>query len=307
MKRILSIDGGGIRGLIPAVQLALLEERMDKPVHQLFDMVAGTSAGGINALALTGPKWYWAHQLVDFYTEWGPKIFSRSLARTLLSGNQLLKSKYDGTELDKALYAYFGDTRLSECSLPVLVPSFEMITYSPYFFKSHVAWTDPSSDFLLRDVARASSSAQSYFPPHKVDQYVFTDGGVFANNPAACALAEAVKLWPNEHYFILSLGTGRSTPKFPSISDWGLVRWAEPLINILLDAVVDVIDYQMDKVLGTDFMRIQPVIPQVMAKIDRTEATYLEGIAAYARGVMDTAALDAIAERLLDAPSGPSK
>jgi uncharacterized protein len=108
MKRILSIDGGGIRGLIPAIQLALLEERTDKPVHQLFDMVAGTSSGGINALALAGPTWRWASRVVDFYTEWGPKIFSRSLGRTLLSGNQLLKSKYDGTELDKALYEHFG-------------------------------------------------------------------------------------------------------------------------------------------------------------------------------------------------------
>jgi uncharacterized protein len=174
-----------------------------------------------------------------------------------------------------------------------------MTTYSPYFFKSQVARADPSSDFLIRDVARATSSAQSYFPPHKVDKYVFTDGGVFANNPSACALAEAVKLWPNEHYFILSLGTGRSTPKFPSVSDWGLLRWAEPLINILLDAVVDVIDYQMDKVLGPDFMRIQPVIPQAMAKIDRTEPDYLSGIADYARGVMDPAVLDVVSARLL--------
>jgi patatin-like phospholipase/acyl hydrolase len=212
--RILSIDGGGIRGILPAMVLAQIEKLTQRPIAHLFDLVAGTSTGGILALGLTIPKssrrpLYAAQEFVDMYEREGTRIFSRSLFRTLFTTDSLLWKKYSSQGIEQVLYEYFGDARLSDAVTDVLVTSYEIERRFPFFFKSTNARQRPDYDFAARDIARATSAAPSYFEPMKLptgtnsEHYTLIDGGVFANNPAACALVEERTNHPDANGYLV--------------------------------------------------------------------------------------------------------
>ena len=219
MVRILSIDGGGIRGIIPAMVLAEIERRARQPIAKLFDLIAGTSTGGIIALGLTIPKCpgaplYSAQRFVELYEHQGARIFSRSLLRALFAVDNLTWKKYSSGGVEQVLEEYFGESRLRDAVTDVLVTSYEIERRFPFFFKSSNARRRADYDFRARDVARATSAAPSYFEPMKLpsgtnsDYYTLIDGGVFANNPAACALVEARATLEDSDYLVVSLGTG---------------------------------------------------------------------------------------------------
>lgn len=257
--KILSIDGGGIRGIIPAIVLTEIEKRTGRPVSQLFDLVAGTSTGGILALGLTIPKTkgaplYTAQNLVEMYEREGRRIFSRSLLRKLFACDNLTWKKYSSTGIEQVLLEYFGDSRLRDAATEVLITSYEVERRFPFFFKSCHARERLDYDFPARQIARATSAAPTYFEPMKLftgtnsDHYTLIDGGVFANNPAACALVEACTTFPDASaYLMVSLGTGALMRSLPlSVAKyWGSVRWAKPLIDIVFDGVSSTVDYQL--------------------------------------------------------------
>jgi hypothetical protein len=190
--KILSIDGGGIRGIIPAMVLAELERLTGRPACELFDLVAGTSTGGIIALGVTvpgeggKPRWS-AHDLADLYVSEGPKIFHRSLARTIRTLDGLLVEKYAASGLEAALERYMADTRLPQALTKVLITSYDIHKHEPFFFKSfkprarvassprdgaaeQAAASSPPqpADYPMRVVARATSAAPTYFEPEPV-------------------------------------------------------------------------------------------------------------------------------------------
>lgn len=259
MIRILSIDGGGIRGIIPAVLLAEIEKRTARPAAKLFDLIAGTSTGGILALGLTVPKTpraplYAAESLVAMYEQQGCRIFSRSLSRKLFACDNLTWKKYSSDGIEDVLEYYFADARLSHAVTDVLIPSYEIERRFPFFFRSTKARARRDYDFRARDVARATSAAPSYFEPMKLltgtveHHYTLIDGGVFANNPAACALVEARTTYPEAGaYLIVSLGTGTLMRNLPLgiAKYWGAARWAKPLLDIVFDGVSSTVDYQL--------------------------------------------------------------
>lgn len=260
MKRILAIDGGGVRGVIPAMLLAELETQSGKPVSELFDLVVGASTGGILALGLVAPDpkdverpRYTAQQFLGFYKEESHKIFDKSLFFKITRG--IFTSRYQARALEKALEKYFGPTMLSEAIVHVVVPSYELHGRFTAFFKSRDIHTKKiERDVLMRDVARAASAAPTYFIPKKIKEYPkasFIDGGVFANNPAMCAYAEAKEIFPDEELLIVSLGTGNPqlTIQFEKFRSWGLLGWAKPLWYIMADGSSDVVDYQLKFVL----------------------------------------------------------
>ena len=202
--KVLSLDGGGIRGLVPAMMLAEIEGRTGKPISALFDLIAGTSTGGILTLGLTRPgadgkPAFSAEHLMDIYENQGDEIFSTSLLNSLLSLWGLMNKKYDATRLEALLLDYFGDTQLSEALTDVLITSYDIRTHRPWFFKSRRARRDESQDFLMREVARCTSAAPTFFEPHHLIKSIrdekraaaLIDGGVMANNPSMCAFAEA--------------------------------------------------------------------------------------------------------------------
>ena len=188
--RILSIDGGGIRGLIPAVVLDRVEQRVGRPIADCFDLIAGTSTGGIIAVALTRagedgrPRWS-AAEVIELYESQGPRIFDRSLFQALSSGFGIEDEKYPRANLEAALDHYLGDARLRDALTDLLIAAYETEQRFPFFFKRRRAREDPAYDFPIADVAYATSAAPTYFEPLKletdtVDHFSLIDGGVYA-------------------------------------------------------------------------------------------------------------------------------
>lgn len=285
--RILSIDGGGIRGLIPAVILDRLERQVGRPVAECFDLIAGTSTGGILAVALTragedgAPMWP-AAQLIDLYETEGPRIFNRSVFRTISSAFAIEDEKYPRENLEAALRHYLGEARLRDALTDLLVAAYETEQRFPFFFKRRRAREDPAYDFPLRDVAYASSAAPTYFEPLKletadsVDYFSLVDGGVYASNPAMCAYAEARRHQPERPVMIVSLGTGELTRSLPydEVKGWGLREWIwphTPILSAMFDGMSDTVDYQLTQLLDEElYFRFQPKLD--LAKDDMDDA-----------------------------------
>ena len=233
--RILAIDGGGIRGLIPALVLAEVERRTEKRVAELFDLVAGTSTGGILACALSvpgpdgGPR-YTAEELTQLYVTEGPRIFHRSLVKQLFSLGGIADERYDDDGLRTALDTYLGEAYLSEALVPILVTAYEIEDRFAFFFRSERARDKATYDYALTDVAHATSAAPTYFEPHRVTDaagarsYSLVDGGVYATNPAMCAYVDVVEAGRADEIRVLaSLGTGEAIRPIPyeKARGWG--------------------------------------------------------------------------------------
>ncbi|MBW4493334.1 MAG: patatin-like phospholipase family protein [Oscillatoria princeps RMCB-10] len=310
--RILSIDGGGIRGIIPGQILVLLEEKLQKRtgnpearIADFFDFIAGTSTGGILTCIYLCPDpqnpgrpRFTAQEAVEFYLQRGKRIFSRTLWQKIRSLGGIIDEKYSAEPLEKLLANYFLDLKLSQLLKPCLIPAYDIQKRRAYFFTQHDAVADDKSDFLVRDVARATSAAPTFFEVAKVTSltnnfYPFIDGGVFANNPALCAYAEVrTKLKDKlseadpssgnpaaKTAVLLSLGTGniKERYEYEKAKDWGKIQWVRPVINITMTGVAETVDFQTKQVFYTlnkqeQYLRINPVIRNnsPMAVMDNT-------------------------------------
>jgi predicted acylesterase/phospholipase RssA len=269
--KILSIDGGGIRGIIPALVLAEIERRTGRPAAATFDLIAGTSTGGLLACALAKPGAQSAEELVALYETEGPRIFSRSVFQRIRSGEGLLDEKYDASALEEVLSRYLDDARLRDTTTDIIVTAYDTERRRPEFFKSTRAREDAARDVPLREVARATAAAPTYFQPALVSGRPLIDGGVFAVNPGMCALAEVRRDTPGAEVVLISLGTGQLTRPFPydEVKDWGLVEWARPLIDVVFDGASDVVDYQLTQLLGLErFFRFQTELTNASDDLD---------------------------------------
>jgi uncharacterized protein len=277
VRRVLSVDGGGIRGLLPAVLLAALEGRENRLVGQLFDLVAGTSTGGIIACgaALGVP----AAHMVALYHDRGGAIFDRSVFQNAESVFGAVGAKYDPEPLEHELGAVLGDRWLHDpVSAELLVPSYVCKLPAPsdedgdgvaeqassFFFKSWKARADSRVDFHLRDIARATSAAPTYFPAARImnakgETFVCVDGGVFANNPALCAWAAAKQLWPNDDIQVVSLGTGTKVLPIDA-ADWGALEWLPHIFSTFMDGAADTVSYVAQDILGPSFVRCEMAV-----------------------------------------------
>jgi patatin-like phospholipase/acyl hydrolase len=301
--RVLAIDGGGIRGLIPALVLAELEDRSDRPVFELFDLMAGTSTGGILVSALCAPGQLPAAEVAQIYEEEGPRIFDRSIWQRIQSAEGLIDEKYDATALDQALDRFIGDKRLSAARPDLLVPTYDTAAPGPHFFKTTKARDDPADDARLADVARATSSAPTYFEPLEMGPRALLDGGVFAVNPAMSALAEVLRENPGADINLVSLGTGERTHKrpFDEIKDWGLVEWARPILDVVFDGSSDAVDYQVRHVLGDEhYWRFQTELTLASDDLDDASEENLRALRQQAEQLITerTDDLDAVVRAL---------
>jgi uncharacterized protein len=309
---VLSVDGGGIRGVIPAMVLADLEERTGRHTAELFDLIAGTSTGGIIALALTvpgpegKPRWT-ANDLVDLYLTEGPRIFHHSIGRMLESGLGLLDEKYDAKPLEEALKTYLGDAMVSEAVTDVLVTSYDLEHRKPFFFKTDRAKETPRRDWPMHEAARATAAAPTYFEPEKLtaqgETFALCDGGVFAANPAMCAYAEARRRHPRAEIRLVSLGTGQLTKPlhFEDVKGWGLIEWARPLFDVVFDGVSDATEYQLEQLLpDADYTRFQIELKGASDSLDNASEPNLEGLQDLARTLIRERAedLDRLASEL---------
>ncbi|MDR1672698.1 MAG: patatin-like phospholipase family protein [Bacteroidales bacterium] len=282
MYRILSIDGGGIRGLIPAVILAYMEEQLqartgdpNATIADFFDMIAGTSTGGIlTCFYLMPPEKeqslhsrYPARDAVDIYAKRGREIFKRRFGRFGLTSEI-----YSSTGIERVLKEYMGSVTLAETRKDCLITAYDITERKAVFFTRPDARRYPHRNYLLRDVARATSAAPTYFEPAEIRSQggvtaYLVDGAMFAGNPTLCAWVEAKKrnlalataekeesaappeMTGENRPFILSIGTGKERKKYDynKAKDWGLIGWARPVVDVLLSSSAEVVDYQMRK------------------------------------------------------------
>lgn len=305
--RILSIDGGGIRGIIPATILVtfeqMLKERSGNENARLadyVDLIAGTSTGGIlvalymcpDQVTGTRPR-YTGEAALQFYMEKGPLIFKKSLWHSIKSLCGLTSAKYSNKTYLKVMDEVVGDTKLSELLKPCLIPAYDIERRRAMFFNQMDPYKGHKGDFYIKDVVQATSAAPTYFEPAYIldsngEGYSLIDGGVFANNPTLCAYAEASKLCNDADitYSILSLGTGTSLHSYPyqKAKRWGGAGWLGPLFSILLGGVAETVDYQVG-IMGQsgkdveEYLRIQAYLDENdkgLSRIDNVSLCNME-------------------------------
>ena len=278
--KVLSIDGGGIRGLIPALVLAEIERRTGRPTADLFDLIAGTSTGGILACGLTRPgpdgrPLHSADELAELYRIEGPKIFDRSLRKKITSAGGLIDERYDDAALNAALATYLGDARLKDAVTDVLITAYDFRARFAFFFRSSRARADDAYDFSMADAARATAAAPTYFEPVEVTDaagarsYPLVDGGVYAVNPALCAYAEVVGVGADISV-IAALGTGAHTKAFDidELRGWGRLEWAQPVLEMVFDGVADTVDFQAATLSRGRYRRLQPELRYASDALD---------------------------------------
>jgi predicted acylesterase/phospholipase RssA len=317
---VLAIDGGGIRGVIPAMILGEIESRTGSRASDLFDLVAGTSTGGILALGLTKPgkngrSAYSAEDLVAIYEDEGRTIFDRPLWHRFIAVENLLEEKFPADGLEDVLNRYFGRSLLSEATTEILVTAYELETRQPWFFARHKA-RDPKRkgwDFQMREVARATSAAPTYFEPYELKSTrppgALIDGGIFANNPAMCAWVEARKLYPDARdTIVVSLGTGQNTRPihYRDARTWGLAKWAQPAFTCVFDGVSDTVDHQMAVLCdapdrGRRYFRFQTELDSAMDDMDNATRTNVLALERKAAEIIATRSsdIDAVCELLV--------
>lgn len=220
-RKILAIDGGGIKGAFPAAFLAAIEEATGKRIADHFDLIAGTSTGGIIALGLgLGLS---ARDILRFYQENGRQVFGQEVGGAGLWGRvssywrkqerrvrQFVGPGYDPLALKTALEGAFGAKRLADSAVRLVIPAYSISTRSVYVFKTaHHQRFEVDHKRTAVDVALATAAAPTYFPAHALaGDALLVDGGVWANNPAGIAAVEAIGVlgWPGDSLRILSLG-----------------------------------------------------------------------------------------------------
>ena len=285
--------------------LAEIEAKTGKRIAELFDLISGVSTGGILACLTTSNKLN-TQDITSFYEQYGPVIFNRSLIGKVGIGFGLFGPKYSNDNLKAALDELLSGARLSECSTNILVTAYDIERRQPFFFKSHKAVADSSRDFPLADVALATASAPTYFPPAKIshdgDYLALIDGGVFTTNPAMCAYVEAKTLWPSESILLVSLGTGELTRRlsYDKAKGWGLAAWAQKILDIMFDSTSDTVDYQCQQILNTRYRRIQCVLDRASDDMDDASPENLKLLKIQAEEMIknNRSAIDALCEEI---------
>ena len=330
--RILSIDGGGIRGLIPATIIKFLEEEIyhirkkedetlkkeEVKIGEYFDLIAGTSTGGILACLYlmpatepdkTGPEKngrcrarHEASYALEVYKNLGKVIFHKNIVDTV-KNFPLWNERYNTGYLDTELIKEFGNTYLNELIRPCLITAYDFFKRRAVFFNSTDARSEEGrvKNFLIRDIARATSAAPTYFEPARIQnrgmgEFNLIDGGVFVNNPAMCAYSEARGTLFNQDpfmknqfnndkpnnpsakdMFILSIGTGSESKPYhySELKNAGLVTWLPVIIDIMMSANSETVDFLLQKMFQTlpiadqvDYIRLRPSLGEASGEID---------------------------------------
>ncbi|XP_056170098.1 patatin-like protein 3 [Syzygium oleosum] len=286
---ILSLDGGGVRGIIPGVILGYLEAQLqeldgeDARLADYFDVIAGTSTGGLITAMLSAPDankrpLFAAKDIVPFYLENCPKIFPQGcgcLGSVVSTLRSLTGPKYNGVYLHKLIRKLLGTMRLHDSLTGLVIPTFDIKKLQPVLFSSYEVAKHSFLDAQLSDICIGTSAAPTYFPAHyfktedkdgQAHEFNLIDGGMVANNPTLVAISEVTRQILNEdphfsdikspvdytRFLVISLGTGSDTSEIKfnakKASKWGLFCWlyqdgTSPLIDVYSQGSSDIVDY----------------------------------------------------------------
>jgi len=280
--QILSIDGGGIKGIFSAAVLAYLEDDLQIRITDHFDLITGTSTGGIIALALglgMTPQ-----EVVRFYVDKGPDIFPSSF---WISLRQCWQNKFDSAPLEKALKGYFRDNLLGDSRKRLVIPAYNIGEDHVYLFKTaHHERLKRDYKVPMWKVALATSAAPTYFPSFQdVDHIRLVDGGVWANNPTMLGIVEAVSLLdiPLKSITVFSLGTTDEVKgRHKKLDRGGFWQWKKAAIDVVLRGQSIGAITQAEHLLGKNrVIRLDPKVPDGLFALDRLSEKALTAKAAH--------------------------
>lgn len=273
--QILALDGGGYKGMFAASALACLEQDLGTSVADHFDLITGTSTGGLIALALgAGLR---PADVADFYLSQGTRIFHR---RSL--GSPILRRKYGAGPLERALTEILGGTTLADSRYRLAIPAYDLTNDDVYVFRT------PHAEHLRRDhrdqmvdVALATSAAPTYLPARRLRGLRLVDGGVWANCPVMVGVAEAVNVFhvPLDAISVLSIGTTTEVTRRPAALDrGGIWAWRAHGARVVLRGQALAACNHARLLLGPEaLMRIDPVVPDLELSLDRITPDQLRG------------------------------
>jgi patatin-like phospholipase/acyl hydrolase len=310
MIRILTIDGGGIRGMIPAVILDYIEKELQRKsgnkntcLADYFDLIAGTSTGGILTCFYLLPSVskeglhskYPANEAIHLYANYGKDIFNPKVNKPFWGISNLFSEKYSEKNLEKILKDIMGDARLSQTRKNALVTAYDISNRKAVLFSTPQAKTYVHRDYYLRDVARATSAAPTYFKLATVHSIggaaaYLIDGAMFAADPTLCAVVEANKstfdtcAQPKfSDMYIVSIGTGKEIKKYDykKAQKWGIIQWAVPVLNILMSASSEVGSYQIRQFFNVagcsnNYVRLEPGLNKAAPEMDDVSEKNIE-------------------------------
>lgn len=274
-RRVLCIDGGGIKGVFPASFLTTVEESVGSPIADYFDLIVGTSTGGIIALGLGLDLR--ASEILSFYQEKGPTIFNGKGKIGCL--RHLVRAKYDPEPLRKCLVGAFGFLRLGDSRKRLVIPSFNVDTGEVHVWKTaHHPRLERDYLHSVVEVALSTAAAPTYFPTFKAQSGTpLIDGGVWANNPVAIATVEAIGIlgWQASELRILSLGCTTT----PFNIDWGRrhslgkLGWATKITDLFLAAQSASATGMTQHLLPdrNNLVRVSPMVGKNRFDLDRVE------------------------------------
>lgn len=309
--RILSLDGGGIRGIISAIILEYIETEINAhqqaiapgsphiPLHEYFDLIAGTSTGSILAAGIAARKMT-PRELVELYVKNGARIFPYWGKFGYLSPQRLnllfrygpSSPKFSNKGLINVLQEYLGDVLLEETYIKddtsrLLIPSYDTNAREPIIFKN---WRSPKKypQLKLWEACVASASAPTFFPAYVFENRNRTisaiDGGIAANNPSSCAISEAIRLgYSPDQISLLSIGTGEQNQPLGNAKSWGVLQWAGHLVDVFMDGPLDIYEYISRQIIRSSeqkdnqYLRLQPSLNNGFKVLNEKQ---LEGLGA---------------------------
>lgn len=299
---ILSIDGGGLRGVIPLKIISEIERMSNKEIHRSFDLIAGTSTGGILACALClrdadspigDKRKFTIPELENIYRKDGKTIFpypKNKLVLIIRFLRNIVRPKFRKENIEQVLKSYFGTNRIRSCLRPIYISTYDIYSNKPLTFTYREAHTERNKNPLLVDIGRSTSAAPTYLSSHSFnhhDQHVTCiDGGIYMNNPALGALVEVLGNRDFKHYqlnseilsiddiFVLSLGTGRVNQLINSQNThkWGLARWVKPVVDLMMNGPVKAVDQQISTIfnsygLSENYLRLNVDIEKTFSEM----------------------------------------
>jgi len=249
-------------------------------------MIAGTSTGGIltcfyllPSLSDKGSCRYFAREAISLYKEHGEKIFKLKVKPKVLS--KVVGSTYSELGLETILTEKLSDLKLSDVRKACLITSYDLSKREALFFTAPISKERTDKDYFLKDIARSTSAAPTYFQPAKINSVAgepayLIDGGMFANDPTMCALVEARKYdFPNcarpkfKDMYVVSVGTGvvKKSYEYEKFKKAGLLTWIEPVIDILMSSSAEVVSYQVKKIFDAvdcseNYVRLEPKLKE---------------------------------------------
>lgn len=276
--RILCIDGGGVRGIIPAMILQKIEEITKKHPSELFDMIVGTSLGGVISLLLAAPNKekkpvMSTTEIVNMFINHSQNIFKKETLKQIESIRGMEDEKNRSNGLEDVLKKYLGETNLSESLVPLAITSFNLENYKPYIFRS---W-DKTEDFNMKFVGKAASAEPTYFElasgfSKEQKKFSCIDGAIIANNPTMIAWTEAKSLFPDANkFYFLSLGTGKCNTKIncEEVKDWSSLEWVQPALNIMMNGQSTLVHKQMKSIFPEEsYCRLQTKLTDDLVELD---------------------------------------